>query len=375
RPDRQYPFFIGFPIKPYFDRTTLRTRVTPDVHIFEQEQGFFNVSTTIRMTVIKLQSTGGLWVHAPVAPTEECIRLVSELGPVEHIVLPVTAVEHKAFIGPFSRKFPEAKVWICPGQWSFPINLPLNFRVDGVLCEDRAPWQDEIDCKLFRPPLAGVGESNEAVFFHRSSKTLLVTDSLICVPREPPAIIPVADLLLAAAPDDAGAPATPVEDTPTARRRGWAKMALQILFLGPARPETFDLLAERLICSPVVRELVLSRVLPTVRTFVDDVTSGDWQFKQVIPAHFAAPVRAGPKEFRRAYAFAFAGAEKKGKMRKTGMAAAGSGGGGDGGMLRWFGGGGGGGVTVDDLAAVPEEDLATLRFIKALTDKAGLARS
>jgi hypothetical protein len=38
---------------------------------FEQEQalGFSNVTTNVRMTVIKLRS-GGLWVHAPIAPTK-----------------------------------------------------------------------------------------------------------------------------------------------------------------------------------------------------------------------------------------------------------------------------------------------------------------
>lgn len=58
----------------------------------------------------------GLWIHAPVAPTPECVRLVKELGgPVEHIVLPTYAYEHKAFVGPFSRAFPKAKVGACVG--------------------------------------------------------------------------------------------------------------------------------------------------------------------------------------------------------------------------------------------------------------------
>lgn len=46
------------------------------IWMFEQEQalGFSSVSTNIRMTVIKLKS-GGLWVHAPIAPTKECIQV------------------------------------------------------------------------------------------------------------------------------------------------------------------------------------------------------------------------------------------------------------------------------------------------------------
>lgn len=43
--------------------------------------------------------------------------------------------EHKVYVKPFSERFPGAKVYVCPGQWSWPINLPPGFRVDGTLCE------------------------------------------------------------------------------------------------------------------------------------------------------------------------------------------------------------------------------------------------
>lgn len=47
------------------------------IWLFEQEQalGFSSVSTNIRMTVIRLKS-GGLWIHAPIAPTKECIQVL-----------------------------------------------------------------------------------------------------------------------------------------------------------------------------------------------------------------------------------------------------------------------------------------------------------
>ncbi|CAN0273126.1 unnamed protein product, partial [Ectocarpus sp. 13 AM-2016] len=128
----------------------------------QQPQEFFNVSVNIRMTAVRLEG-GGLWVHAPVAPTEECVKLVKELGEeVRYIVLPTTAFEHKVYVKPFSDRFPRAQVYACPGQWSWPINLPPSFRVDGVLCEgERAPWENEFECKLFSPPIGGVGPSNE----------------------------------------------------------------------------------------------------------------------------------------------------------------------------------------------------------------------
>jgi Domain of unknown function (DUF4336) len=46
------------------------------------------------MTAVRLNS-GSLWVHAPIAATKECIKLVSELGNVEHIVLPTTGTAAK----------------------------------------------------------------------------------------------------------------------------------------------------------------------------------------------------------------------------------------------------------------------------------------
>lgn len=54
---------------------------------FEQEQslGFSNVTTNTRMTVVKL-ATGGLWVHAPIAPTKECIRLIEVFQ--QHLLMP-----------------------------------------------------------------------------------------------------------------------------------------------------------------------------------------------------------------------------------------------------------------------------------------------
>lgn len=85
-----------------------------------------NVTINTRMTVIRL-SSGGLWVHAPIAPTQECLEMVRSLGEVEHIVLPTFAIEHKVFFGPFARNFPNASLWVAPKQWSFPLNLPLSF--------------------------------------------------------------------------------------------------------------------------------------------------------------------------------------------------------------------------------------------------------
>ena len=82
---------------------------------------------------------------------------------------------------------------------------------------------------------------------------------------------------------------------------GWKRMALQILYFVPGNllnPESsFQALSERLVVSPVLQTLVYSKNPGGAREWVDKVVNG-WSFKRVIPAHFEAPVAAGPKDFR-----------------------------------------------------------------------------
>ncbi|KAG2424024.1 hypothetical protein HXX76_014848 [Chlamydomonas incerta] len=332
-----------FPLGPYFTRNTLRREIERDtMWVFEQTQAleFFSVFTPVRMTVIKLAS-GGLWVHAPVAPTAECIRLLKELdAPVEYIVLPTFAYEHKIFVGPFSRRFPKAKVYVAPYQWSFPLNLPPQFFgifPAGELRSDdpEAPWADEIGQKVFVPPSIGVNETvrfTEVAFFHKRTRTLLVTDAVVYVPEDPPEVIPVPALLDIArdnalarfvaggrsrAEVAAIARPEPVEDSREARRKGWARMALLVLYFGPGdllTPEaSFAAISGRLFVGPVVETLVYSKIPKSVVEWVEDIC-GEWDFRQVVPCHFEAPVKAGPAEFRRAFAFAYEQAEREGLL-------------------------------------------------------------
>ena len=101
----------------------------------------------------------GLFVHAPIAPTKECIALLEELdAPVVYIVLPTTLFEHKIFVGPFQRRYPDAEVWIAPDQWSWPVNLPPQFFgifKTGTLGVDPAPFDDEFEYELLQPPALG----------------------------------------------------------------------------------------------------------------------------------------------------------------------------------------------------------------------------
>ncbi|TYK00636.1 T4P13.26 protein isoform 1 [Cucumis melo var. makuwa] len=349
--ERFYFNFTGFPfpLGPFLNRRTIRTEVkrltiSPflsflhlglfdlmesidnmavkgSIWLFEQEQalGFSSVSTNIRMTVIKLKS-GGLWVHAPIAPTKECIQLLKELdAPVEYIILPTFAYEHKIFVGPFSRKFPRAQIWVAPRQWSWPLNLPLEFLgifgAKTLKDEDlSAPWADEIEQKVLSSPEVGIGPYVEVAFYHKRSKTLLVTDAVIFVPRQPPECISKESLLASAKNGLAvkllskgkEVPEEPVVDNKINRQKGWERMVLQILFLGPSNllepNASFAQMSQKLIVSPIVKTLVFSKVPEKVRDWIDRIVR-DWKFKRIIPAHFAAPVNASSSDFLTAFGF------------------------------------------------------------------------
>ena len=141
-------------------RTLFEEIVRDRIWTLDQIQGIINVNVPVRAVIVKL-SGGGLFIYNPVAPTMECLKIVRDLeskhGKVRHIVLGSLGLEHKSMAGPFSRYFPDSTVWLQPGQWSFPINLPTSLfgfpsgnRLKEIPAENiGAPWEEDFDhCTL-----------------------------------------------------------------------------------------------------------------------------------------------------------------------------------------------------------------------------------
>jgi len=325
-----------FPLGPLFSRRTVRRQVGDGIWVFEQEQSLANIAVNVRMTAIRLED-GGLWVHNPVAPTGECEALVRELGlPVRYIVLGSAQYEHKVFVGPFSRRFPDAQVYTVPQQWSFPLDLPTAFY--GIFAageirdrDTEAPWAAEIDQRLLCPrDRLGFGYSaSECAFFHRRSKTVICTDAVVFVPEEPPEVLDRAELRalgrlngnvvvdLVAAADWRGSGgavrgaqeaerAGPERSDDELVRTGWKRDALLALYFGPDGrsvidpEEAFSAIAGRWIVGPVCYSLVYGG---KIRQEVCDWAESwcEWDFEQVLPCHFAGPVRADHGSLRRAF--------------------------------------------------------------------------
>lgn len=346
--DWSWNFWHVLPLYPQGKRQTLCTEVVKDtIWTFDQVQGILYVVVPIRMTVVKL-AAGGLLVYAPVAPTPECIRMVraleAEHGDVKYIILPtVSGLEHKVFVGPFARRFPKAQVFVAPNQWSFPVNLPLGWlgfppERTHVLPPDssQTAFADEFDYAMLNVDL-GQRSFGEVAFFHRRSHTLLVTDSVLSVPEDPPAIVQLDPYpLLFHAKDHAF---DVVEDTEANRRKGWHRIALFAFYFRPSAMEVVKMAQSvrdlwqapdrskkayfgwfpfrwkadwqrsfaalrgegRLFVAPILQTLILNRAPQQTIVWANQVAS--WNFNRIIPCHFDAPLQADPSQFRQAFAF------------------------------------------------------------------------
>lgn len=127
---------------------------------------FLRVPYPTRMTVVRLRD-GDLWVCSPIQLNDQLRLAINELGPVRHVVSPNKF--HHLYLGDWVRAWPEAKLYASPGlarrRRDLSFGAELGDRPDPA-------WAADIDQVIFD----GSFVMDEVVFFHRSSKTAIVTD-------------------------------------------------------------------------------------------------------------------------------------------------------------------------------------------------------
>lgn len=238
--DQRWPWWPLLPLYPYGRRRTLvRELVAGRLWSFEQLQGVWYVAVPIRMLVLRVRE--GLLLYAPVAPTAEVRSRLRDLeerhGPVCTIVLPTASgLEHKLPVPAMARAFPGAQVWVTPRQWSFPLPLPpawLGFPAarTRVLLSDGVPHSDQLDWLPLGPLDLGLGTFLEIACFDRASGSLLLTDALVAIPPEPPAVFDLDPTPLLFHAREQGD--EPLQDDPERRRRGWWRLVLFATYLRP----------------------------------------------------------------------------------------------------------------------------------------------
>ena len=339
--DQYWGFWPLLPLYPYGRRRTVFSELIPgELWSFEQLQGVYYVAVPIRLTVVRVP--GGLMLVNPLPPTRELLKKLADLeavhGPVQTIVMPTASgLEHKLPLGPLARAFPQADLWVCPGQWSFPVQLPLSWlgvpkRRTRVLLDDGVPHPEICHWVSLGPLDLGVGRFQEISCFHRPSGALLVTDALVGISAEPPAVFdpdPTPLLFHARERGD-----QPLLDSPEARCKGWARLVLFASYLRPEPLEVPSLLqvlrqafrpglrsprehfglypfswqdgwqqaaaalmgdpAPRLQVAPVLERLVLPRARQALLGWLD-VVAGLASMRWLVPAHYSAPLAFTPE--------------------------------------------------------------------------------
>jgi hypothetical protein len=125
------------------------------------------VPFTTRMTIVRLADQT-LWVHSPTPLDAKLSAAVDSLGPVRFLVAPNKL--HYWWIGEWKDRYPDSLICAAPGVATYG-----RKRIGGIdreLGPEPPPgWAGQID------QVAVIGDFlTEIDFFHRASRTLILTD-------------------------------------------------------------------------------------------------------------------------------------------------------------------------------------------------------
>ena len=127
---------------------------------------------TTRMTVVRLMN-GDLFLHSPTKFDDRLASELQGLGTPRHLVSPNQF--HYAHIGEWAEAFPQAIAWASPRvrerARARHVHVSFTRDLDAIPPEE---WRREIDQTLFPG-----GYFKEFIFFHQTSKTLILTDTII----------------------------------------------------------------------------------------------------------------------------------------------------------------------------------------------------
>jgi uncharacterized protein DUF4336 len=138
----------------------------------EQTRRMGGINQRLRMTVVRLTG-GGLWLYSPIEIDDRLAAEIATTGAVAHIVAPNKY--HHLFAAAAKERYPAATLWAAPGLRERRPKIAFDRVVAGEL-----PWQTDLDALV----LTSVPRFNEAVFFHRASRTLVCADLLFNIKRE-----------------------------------------------------------------------------------------------------------------------------------------------------------------------------------------------
>ena len=141
-------------------------KIDDTLWIAEDPLRIFGIALGRRMTVIGLPD-GGLFLHSPWEMTADRKRRLLDLGPVRSIVAPGRF--HDLYLDQALLEFPQAELHAIPSLFGRFTSRPNTFPLSD---SPPSSWGEAIEQHAF---IAGPFHS-ETVFFHRKSRSLLLTD-------------------------------------------------------------------------------------------------------------------------------------------------------------------------------------------------------
>ena len=124
------------------------------------------IAASSRMTIVRL-ANGALWLHSPVAMSQQLRAEVAALGEVGYLVAPNKL--HHLFLADAAAAFPQARLFGAPGLSK---KRPDISGLRTLSDETELAWRNDFDQLVVR----GFPLAHEVVWFHRPSRTLILTD-------------------------------------------------------------------------------------------------------------------------------------------------------------------------------------------------------
>jgi hypothetical protein len=151
-------------------------QLAPDLWIADQPLRFFGIELGARMTVVRLPGSR-LLLHSPIAHSRELADQVEGLGSPAFLLAPNRF--HHLYVHDWQVAYPTCSLYVAPGVDTKRPELTVS----GILGESPLPdWSEVLD----QTCVGGFPLTNEVVFFHKPSGTLIATDLVFNVgPRSP----------------------------------------------------------------------------------------------------------------------------------------------------------------------------------------------
>jgi len=163
---------------PVYDPLNEYKPLGPDIGIVDGPLEYFTTAGvriplpfSTRMTVVRLKN-GDLFLHSPIAFDAGLAERLRAMGTVRHLVSPNQF--HYAHIGEWARAFPDAVTWASPRvrARARARGVDVQFKRDLPM-DPPDEWRNDID-----QTVVPGGYFGEFVFFHKHSKTLMLTDTI-----------------------------------------------------------------------------------------------------------------------------------------------------------------------------------------------------